>query len=360
MKLLKIYHVYIIKNFMKNFMKTTGVFICLILIMNLFEEISFLKNTDAKIFFPIFLTLLNLPSILFEIFPFIFLISSMIFFLNVRDNKEIEVFRISGLNNIALLRILSLASLITGFLLITIFYHLSANLKFKYLDIKNSFTKDDKYLAVVTGNGLWIRDEIKDKINIINASKINGEYLEEVIISEFDKEFELIKIINSKKAYIKNNEWLLQNVVINSQNQKFLRDNMFFQSNFNLDKLLSLFENLSSLSLFEIAKLKKDYQLLGYSTNLIDNYKHKIYSYPIYLTLMFLIGSILMLNIKHNKPTIFYVISGIFLSVIIYYINYFTSNIAQAKNISYIISVWGIQLIYLLIVIINLIRINEK
>ena len=345
---------------MINFIKITGVFISVILIMNLLEEINFLKNTDAKIFLSVFLTLLNLPSILFEIFPFIFLISAIIFFLDIMNKKELDVFRIFGLNNFVLLRILSLTTLLIGLFLITIFYHLSANLKFKYLDIKNSFTKDDKYLAVITGNGLWIRDEIKDKLNIINASKINGEYLEDVIISEFDKNFEITKIVNSDKAFIKNNEWLLENVLINSQNRTIKKDEMLFKSNFNLDKLLSLFDNLSTLSLFEIIKLEKDYQLLGYSTSLINNYKHKIYSYPIYLTLMFLIGSILMLNIKHNKTRVFYIIAGILVSVTIYYINVFATNIAEAKNISYLISVWGIQLLYFLIVLINLIKINEK
>ena len=360
MKLLKIHHVYIVKNFMISFIKITGIFIAIIFIMNLFEEINFLKNTDAKIYLSLFLTLLNLPSILFEIFPFIFLISAIIFFLDIINNKEIEVLRIFGLNNFVLLRTLSLTALLVSFFIITIFYHLSANLKFEYLDIKNSFTKDDKYLAVITGNGLWIRDEMKDKINIINASKINGDYLEDVIISEFDKNFEIIKIINSDKAYIKSNEWLLENVLINSQNQRIEKDNIFFKSNFNLDKLLSLFDNLSTLSLFEIIKLEKDYQLLGYSTSLINNYKHKIYSYPVYLTLMLLIGSILMLNIKHNKSRVFYIVLGILFSVIIYYINVFTANISEAKNISYMISVWGIQLVYFLIVIINLIKINEK
>ena len=47
-------------------------------------------------------------------------------------------------------------------------------LKFFYLDIKNDFSKDDKYLAVITSNGLWIKDETKENINLINADKIEN------------------------------------------------------------------------------------------------------------------------------------------------------------------------------------------
>ena len=40
---------------------------------------------------------------------------------------------------------------------------------------KNKFTEDSKYLAVINENGLWIKDEINDSINIINADKIKKE-----------------------------------------------------------------------------------------------------------------------------------------------------------------------------------------
>ena len=35
--------------------------------------------------------------------------------------------------------------------------------KFQYSNIKNSFSKDNKYLAMVTDSGLWIKDEISNK-----------------------------------------------------------------------------------------------------------------------------------------------------------------------------------------------------
>ena len=65
----------------------------------------------------------------------------------------------------------------------------------------------------------------------------------------------------------------------------------------------------------KIEKLKKDYELLGYNTNTIEAHKHRLYSYPFYLTLMVCIASILMLNIKYNKTKIFHIIMGILISL---------------------------------------------
>ena len=50
-----------------------------------------------------------------------------------------------------------------------VFYQFSSSLKFHYLDIKKNFTKDNKYLATVTENGLWIKDNYDGKINFINS-----------------------------------------------------------------------------------------------------------------------------------------------------------------------------------------------
>ena len=68
---------------------------------------------------------------------------------------------------------------ILGVFVIIFYYSLSSLLKGEYLKIKNTYTKDNKYLAVINGNGLWIKDTIGDKINIINANKINNEFLSE-------------------------------------------------------------------------------------------------------------------------------------------------------------------------------------
>ena len=46
--------------------------------------------------------------------------------------------------------------------------------------------------------------------------------------------------------------------------------------------------------------------------------------------------------------------------VIIYYVNYFFNVIIETKDVPYLTSIWGPQIILSLIIITNLIRINEK
>ena len=76
----KTYEKYIIKNFISKFITISLIFFSLILILSILEEISFFKNLDKNIFYPYFLTLLNAPITLFEIFPFIFLLTTQFLF----------------------------------------------------------------------------------------------------------------------------------------------------------------------------------------------------------------------------------------------------------------------------------------
>ena len=114
---------------------------------------------------------------IFEMFPFIFLLTTQFFFIKLFNNNELEVFKYSGLKNSNILWILSLLSFSISVIIIIVFYNFSANLKNFYLEKKSQYTSDGKYLAVITKNGLWIKDEIDNKIYIINSSEIKDNFL---------------------------------------------------------------------------------------------------------------------------------------------------------------------------------------
>jgi lipopolysaccharide export system permease protein len=110
----------------------------LIFILNLLTELEFFKGIEVAASFPIFLSLLNSPSMLFEMLPFIFLITTQLFFIKLFNNNEIEIFKYSGLKNTRILRIFSLIAILTGIILTIIFYNFSAVFKNFYLEKKQS------------------------------------------------------------------------------------------------------------------------------------------------------------------------------------------------------------------------------
>ncbi len=357
----KTYQNYIIKFYLSMLFQVSLVFFGLILVLNIFEEMSYVKDLDINLFYPLLLTTLNSPSVLYTIFPFIFLIATQFFFLRIVEKDELTLFKHSSLTNFDLIKIVSLVSLFLGVIIITLFYHFSAKLKHMHLDIKNKFSDDNKYLAVITENGLWIKDEVDNITNIINANRIDKNLLIDVSITQFNEDFELIRNIETQEVNISKNNWTIKNAIVSEVGfEEKKMENIVFKTNFNLKKINSLFSNLSSLTLFQLNKLKKDYQTLGYSTIEVDTHKLKIFSYPLYLMVMTVFSSIIMLNIKRNKPKIFNLILGILLSVLIYYINYFSNLLGENEKLPITISVYMPLTILILFSGIGLVRINEK
>ncbi len=130
--------------------------------------------------------------------PFIFLISTQVFFIYLFNNNEIEIFKYSGLKNSSIIQILSILSFFLGLMIIVFFYNFSSNLKNFYLEIKSKYQTDGKYLAVITNNGLWIKDVKNKKTSIVHASKINENYLINTFITEFDLDYNVIRNIQSE------------------------------------------------------------------------------------------------------------------------------------------------------------------
>ena len=351
---------YILSLFSKTLIEVILISFSLILIINLFEELNFLKNQDVSGYYPIFLSLLNAPSIIFDILPFIFLISTLWFFIKLINKNELSIFKYTGITNNKILGIVVVFSFIIGLFLIFGYYTFSSKLKSQYLLKKNQFTSDDKYLAVITENGLWIRDEVNETINIINADKINNNLLINVSIVQFDKNFNLLQIIESEEVNIKSKKWKINNPFITKKNATDKLESVNLNSNFDIEIINNLFSNLSSMSLMQLSKLKKDYKKLGYSTVGIKVYENKIFSVPVYLAIMTLLSGIIMFNSKYKKSKIFNVILGITLSVIIYYVNYFSGLLGETGKIPIILSVWLPLIILILISSIGLIRLNEK
>jgi lipopolysaccharide export system permease protein len=357
----KIYIKYIIKKFLNKFIFISLIFLSLIFILNIFEEISFFKNISTTILTPYFLTFLNTPIILFELFPFIFLLSTQIFFNEILIKNELTLLKNVGLSNLKIITTLFFFSVFIGFLIIVLYYNLASKFKFYYTDIKNNYSNDNKYLAVVNESGLWLKDQTEEGILIVKSSNIKDNYLNNVIINQFDFDFNHLKTIQSDKIDISNKNWIIQKPVITianitSHNQLAIN----IKSNFDKNKINSLFSNFSTLNIWELFYLKTDYEKLGYSSNEVMIHLLKLISSPFLYGLMTILASIIMFNTNKINSLFFSMVLGILVSVSIYYINFMFVSLGNTGKIPNNLSIFLPIFFIFIINLFGLTRINEK
>ena len=217
---------YLAREFIKVILNTIFVFFCLGFIMNLFEEINYFKDLDIGIYVPIMLSSLIVPSLLYNMFPFIILLSGIWFFLKIKKSDEVTAMKVSGMSNFSVIIIPGLLSFMLGIFFITSINPITSVLVQKYENIKGNYDRDKDYLATITQNGIWI----KEKNNIIRATNLQDENLMNVTIYEFDKNNNFVKRVEAKSANISSTTWSLKSVKIVDNNGKILSNNKPFAS----------------------------------------------------------------------------------------------------------------------------------
>ena len=118
---MKTYIKFIITIFFKSLLFVSSIIFSLVFIFKSALELEFFKEINVDNYFPMFLAVLNSPDLLFQMFPFIFLITTQLFFIKLFTNNEIEILKYSGLKNSKILGILGVLSIITGLLITLIF-----------------------------------------------------------------------------------------------------------------------------------------------------------------------------------------------------------------------------------------------
>ncbi len=358
-----IFKKYFFLEYSKIVLNVTLAFLSLGIILNIFEEVNFFKDHAVGILLPLSLTLLKVPAMIYKLFPFIFLISSIILFIKIIQSEEIITLKIAGISNFRIIFFPALISLVFGVVIVTGVNTITSKLTHSYLDIKNQYTKGNDYLAALTENGIWIKDKIDEYTSIIRAKKLNQNNLIDVSIYNFDENNDAQSRIETRKADISTTEWKLSDVKIyyrDSNNVSTYLATHSFISNFEINSIKNIFSNLDAVSFWELNKLKENYKYLGYSTKEVESEFQRSLSFPLFLMSMTLLAGVVVMNIKYRGSPLVYIILTIIISVIIYYLNDFSRALGETERISLIMSVWTPLTTVLIITTIGMIQINEK
>ena len=354
---------YLSKEFLKVTINTILVFFALGFIMNLFEEINFFKDIDVGIYIPILLSSIMVPSLLYNMLPFILLISGIWFFRKIKKSDEVTAMKISGMSNLSVIIVPSIISVLIGILFITSINPITSVLVKKYETIKGSYERDKDYLAAITKNGIWIKEKDSQKNNIIRSENLMNESLMNITIYQFDKNNNFDRRIEAESANISSLNWILKNVRIIDDKGKILSKNVkniSYTSIYDLDKIKSLYSNLETVSFWKIGSEIKLLEERGYSTKQMETKLHRSFAFPFFLLAMVLLSGVFTLGIgqKDNKFT--YVFFGIVTCVLIYFFNDFSAALGKTEKLAVEVAVWMPILIIFIFSAVGMIYANQK
>ena len=355
---------FLLLGYIKTVFKTVLFFYCFGIILNLFEEIEFLKNTDNTLFLPLTLTALYIPSQIIKLLPFIIFISSMWFLLHLRNSRDLLTLKVFGYSNFKIFLTLALTSFIFGWLVLFAINPITSAMVKYYEQKKSEYSRDIDHLVSINKNGLWIKENLSSGYRIISANESRDSILKKIKIFDLDLNYNLIKKIESEEVNVSKNKWILKNVTINefkdgSSNESFA-ENYSITSKYDYKKITSLFRNIDTMSFMDLLLSYKDLQNRGYNKSYLNQNLNSMMSMPFFLFIMTALATILTLNTLKKSNNFTLIVTGLATCVAIYYFKDLSLALGQTNRISLSLAVWIPVIAIGLFSSIGVLQINEK
>ena len=173
--MLKSINRYIINEYIKSLFVVIAVMLSIILLINLLDEFNFFKSKkDLKFIFFIIFTILKIPNLLINLFPFIILFGGIVFYLKIFKHNEVISLRVMGYSNIRIILIPALTSFVIGYIIVFLIVPFSSSMLRYYEDLRSEYD-ETKNLVFVNETGIWILDKNEKEKNIIRIEKISND-----------------------------------------------------------------------------------------------------------------------------------------------------------------------------------------
>jgi len=364
--MLKSINRYIINEYIKSLFVVIAVMLSIILLINLLDEFNFFKSKkDLKFIFFIIFTILKIPNVLVNLFPFIVLFGGIVFYLKIYNHNEVISLRVMGYSNIQIILIPALTSFVIGYLIVFMIVPFSSSMLKYYEELRSEYN-ETKNLVFVNETGIWILDKNEKEKNIIRIEKINKDFsvVSQITIYNYDASNNFIRRIDATEGTIKDKNWLLNKVNIISINKKNNKDNYLnnynYTSNVNISELKNVYKNTETTSLLDINKEMLILEDKGYSTIDLRIRYQKLISFPIYLLAMSILSGLMIINLGKTSNYLKYGSYGVIISIIIYFLNDLSITIAKSGIISVDFSVWIPIFLIILINLVGITQVNAK
>jgi lipopolysaccharide export system permease protein len=364
--MLKSINRYIINEYIKSLLVVIAVMLSIVLLINLLDEFNFFKSKkDLKFIFFIIFTILKIPNVLINLFPFIVLFGGIVFYLKIYNHNEVISLRVMGYSNIQIILIPALTSFIIGYLIVFLIVPFSSSMLRYYEDLRSEYN-ETKNLVFVNETGIWILDKNEKEKNIVRIEKISKDFsvVSQITIYNYDSSNNFIRRIDAAEGFIKDKNWLLNKVYIISSNKKNSKENYLnnynYISNINISELKNVYKNTDTTSLLDINKEMSILDDKGYSTTDLRIRYQKLISFPIYLLAMSILSGLMIINLGKTSNYLKYGTYGVIISIIIYFLNDLSITIAKSGIISVDFSVWIPIFLIILINLVGITQVNAK
>lgn len=344
---------YLFTQYLKSIAMTLMVILLAILLIDVVEQFRTVgARTNLSLIQALLLTSFKIPELIEQTLPFIILISSMIWAIQINRHNELPVIRACGVSTWRLLLPVILSTGLIGIISITTLNPTASWATKAFEDSRTRLLNAEVNYAGDNKNSVWLRQGDEYAQTVINGKKSPKAAWEitDVTIYQFEREtpsdlnsdLVFVKRIDAKKASLFKGHWRLDDAIENSvEAAPVSHEIVSLETNLDPQSLLQRFSSAKSVNFWELPGAIHNIRKVGLN---VDDYLfryHSLLAYPVLLITMSLLGTIFCFQLSRlgglTRSAFYGVASGFLLFIMLQII----SGLAAASILPSITAAWS-------------------
>jgi lipopolysaccharide export system permease protein len=342
-----ILHRYFARRFLWSFLGTLAVFVAMVLVVDLIDQVRRFRAEEAGLITLLSLTLLNIPRFLYLILPLIMILATLALFLAMARSAELVAARAAGRSALSALLGPVAVALMIGIVAVAAVNPIVAATSREYEERAGDLRGRPPALALAT-EGLWLRQGDDDGQAVIRAGRANldGTELQDVTIITFDARGRPDRRIAAAAARLTDGAWALEEVKLwpltadNPEAAATTMPGLLLPSTLTAQQIRDSFGTPSAIPIWDLPRFIAQLQEAGFTARRHQVFLQMELALPAFLVAMVLIGAAFTLRQQRGGRTGLMVLLAVLLSFAVYFLRNFTRILGETGEIPVLLAAW--------------------
>ncbi|WP_120501604.1 LPS export ABC transporter permease LptG [Roseovarius sp. EL26] len=343
-----ILHFYFARKFLWTFLGIAGVFVVILALVDLVDELQDYPNLP---FWDVFeVVLLNLPHANYEILPLVLILASVGLFLRLARSSELVVVRASGRSAMRALSAPVITAAMIGVVSVVIFNPLVAASSKRYNDLVNTYNGMGSSALAITADGLWLRQGTSSQQTVIHAVNASSDLstLNDTTFATFTPIGEPIQRIHAKSAQLGRGEWVLHDAKIwdldrgtNPEATSRLVERMTLPSPLTQASILDSFGKPEYIPIWDLPAFITHLEQAGFTARRYAVWFQMELARPVFFMALVMISAAYTMRHTRLANTGISVLTAIMLGFTLHYIRNFAQILGENGQIPIMLAAWA-------------------
>lgn len=343
---------YFARRFLQSFLLIGGIFLTLILLIDMVEQLRRFEGIDISFGKVFRLTLLNAPSAINQILPLLVILSTILLFVSLARSSELVVTRATGRSGIRVLAAPVAMALVIGGLAVSTLNPIVAATSNRYQRLSDTYRTGGESVLSLSGEGVWLRQGSQRGQAVIHASGYTPDpvRLLDVSILTYAPDGGPIQRILAKSAVLDgaNGDWILTDAKawpltagLNPETSSADHDTLRVPTTLTEDRVRNSLGDASGISIYDLPATIRQLDQAGFSTT-----RHRVWfqselARPLFLAAMVLVGAAFTMRHARLGGIGISVMVSVLLGFSLYFVRNFAEVLGENGQIPVALAAWA-------------------